>query len=582
MLLTYLKRSREMKKIILNNKLLTPFLLCLVSCILPIVSLAQVGVGINYAGVAPNTSALLDIDAGTGTKKGLLIPRIALVSSTDATTIAAPAATLMVYNLGTGGLTPAGYYYNSGTSGSPVWVQLLNGGSPGTSWNISGNAGTTAGTHFLGTTDATALVFKTNNTEALRILSGGNVGIGITNPSHKLFVEGNTYVNGSFNIGSLYYSGLQTISVAAGTETWINLVTIPNNHYVRIQFRAGSNNSEEMATIDAFGTYFINTTGITVQRQTYNDHLEEVRVTGTDAGPKTVYIRIKTSTGFAPTVNWRVIESNGSVTINNIEASPTGGAALIVSGNLVTATNTDFRIAGSVGIGTTSPSAKLHIVGPNGAPASSGTTQNAHLRLSPVGDVTLDMGVNASSNYSWLQSNDLRDLSINYFLALNPNGGNVGIGTTAPTAKLQLGSVYSLSFNSDGATLNNAADAAIFHNGYLYNNAGAVGYKWVTTHGGFGSRGIQFGYGTPGSDGIKFFADGVASTADAAYTPTQRMIIANNGNVGIGLTNPGAQLQVNSSAARVEIINSTSGVGGYLEFQSSGTSKGLFGAGATP
>ena len=44
-------------------------------------------------------------------------------------------------------------------------------------WNIIGNAGTTAGTNFIGTTDNQPLVFKTNSTENMRILTSGNVGI---------------------------------------------------------------------------------------------------------------------------------------------------------------------------------------------------------------------------------------------------------------------------------------------------------------------------------------------------------------------------------------------------------------------
>src|ERR1700746_3430741 len=87
-------------------------------------------VGINNTGALPNVSALLDVDAAPGNNKGLLIPRIALTSSTDATTIVTPANSLLVYNNGTGGLSPAGYYYNSGTPVLPVWVQLLNGGAP--------------------------------------------------------------------------------------------------------------------------------------------------------------------------------------------------------------------------------------------------------------------------------------------------------------------------------------------------------------------------------------------------------------------------------------------------------------------
>lgn len=38
-------------------------------------------------------------------------------------------------------------------------------------WNLTGNSGTTSGTHFLGTSDDKDLVLKTNNTERMRILS---------------------------------------------------------------------------------------------------------------------------------------------------------------------------------------------------------------------------------------------------------------------------------------------------------------------------------------------------------------------------------------------------------------------------
>jgi microcystin-dependent protein len=78
---------------------------------------------INATGALPDISAMLDIASGN---KGLLLPRVALSSAIDATTISAPATSLLVYNLGTGGLSPAGFYYNSGTTVSPNWVLLLN------------------------------------------------------------------------------------------------------------------------------------------------------------------------------------------------------------------------------------------------------------------------------------------------------------------------------------------------------------------------------------------------------------------------------------------------------------------------
>ena len=49
-------------------------------------------------------------------------------------------------------------------------------------WHLLGNAGTNASTHFVGTTDAKPLVFRTNNTERMRILPNGRVGIGTKTP----------------------------------------------------------------------------------------------------------------------------------------------------------------------------------------------------------------------------------------------------------------------------------------------------------------------------------------------------------------------------------------------------------------
>lgn len=98
------------------------FLLCVNS------SFGQ-NVGINSTGASPDISAMLDV---VSSSKGLLLPRVALVSSTDAATIANPATSLLVYNTnasitGTYG-DGIGYYYNAGTSGSPSWRKLAGAG----------------------------------------------------------------------------------------------------------------------------------------------------------------------------------------------------------------------------------------------------------------------------------------------------------------------------------------------------------------------------------------------------------------------------------------------------------------------
>ena len=98
---------------------------------------------------------------------------------------------------------------------------LVVGAAPGTTnpaWMILGNAGTVAATNFLGTTDAIDLVVRTNNVEQMRVLSTGNVGIGLTAPLAKLHVQVVAGIavrgtNTGFGSGYLGYSG----SISLGT-----------------------------------------------------------------------------------------------------------------------------------------------------------------------------------------------------------------------------------------------------------------------------------------------------------------------------------------------------------------------------
>ncbi len=64
------------------------------------------------------------------------------------------------------------------------WIPQTNNG-----WQIDGNAGTSPASNFLGTTDNNGLSLRTNNTEAVRISSDQNVGIGTSSPDMKLHVD---------------------------------------------------------------------------------------------------------------------------------------------------------------------------------------------------------------------------------------------------------------------------------------------------------------------------------------------------------------------------------------------------------
>ena len=161
--------------------------------------------------------------------------------------------------------------------------------------------------------------------------------------------------------------------------------------------------------------------------------------------------------------------------------------------------------SGNVGVGNPNPPALLTVSGAN----VSTTTSTPQLVVS-ADDVSerLRIGVNSTGNgSSFLQS--FKEGVGAQSLLLNPNGGNVGIGTTTPGFPLTfadtLGAKISL-FGQSGD-----------HFGF------GIGDSRLQIYSSAASSDIAFGYGS-----------------SAAMTETMR--IKGNGNVGIGTTTPGFPL----------------------------------------
>lgn len=191
-------------------------------------------VAVNADGAAPDASALLDVDATAlpaAAKKGVLVPRIALAATNVAAPVVAPATSLLVYNTATAGAAPTnvvpGYYYWNGAA----WVRFA---TTSDGWLTLGNAGTVAGTNFIGTTDAVDWVIKTGGAaaanERARVLSGGkvvvnNVGVGpFTNDVFSVYADGttngtttNTSVLGTRAINGYTSTGIGLAGFTSGT-----------------------------------------------------------------------------------------------------------------------------------------------------------------------------------------------------------------------------------------------------------------------------------------------------------------------------------------------------------------------------
>lgn len=108
-----------------------------------------------------------------------------------------------------------------------AWVNILTGS---TGWSLLGNAGTTAGTNFIGTSDSRDLVFKTNGTEVFRFTSAGaydtTFSTGLLHSDSSGILTSSTLVNADVNASAaIAYSKLAAMSTGqallgnAGTPT---------------------------------------------------------------------------------------------------------------------------------------------------------------------------------------------------------------------------------------------------------------------------------------------------------------------------------------------------------------------------
>jgi len=215
--------------------------------------------------------------------------------------------------------------------------------------------------------------------------------------------------------------------------------------------------------------------------------------------------------------------------------------------------------AGNVGIGTSSPSSRLTVVSSTSSLAQFTGPEYSQIRHS---DGTRTLFTQVFNNEARLFTETSTPLTFgtnNSERMRITSAGDVGIGTTSPSQKL----------NVVGNTL-----IPITNSYFCYTN--------------------DYGIGTPDSNGLQVFA----SNGDVlrfghrtgGTTFTEDMRIASNGNVGIGTASPGERLTVAATANNAARITSTATTtalvldntnanawGSNIAIATGGTTAGFFG-----
>ena len=263
------------------------------------------------------------------------------------------------------------------------------------------------------------------------------------------------------------------------------------------------------------------------------------------------------------------VQQLGAGAVMNV-ATTTGSSALFVSST------------GQVGVGTTGPNGTAHVwnVAATGGPKLSigDNTAFAPGGLHSIAALTSTLGAGNGNSIILGRTNATNDafqmtfmnvaqgsttnyLGFNAFgssytaaLAITA-GGNVGIGTTSPSALLQIRGTTNIGGQQGTPSSNTIAS---FLNDLTYGTNEAVDIEIGSQSRQIGNFGSVYKYrvGTINSGtaygGSNFYINAVP-TAAGAYTSDgtalNRMTIRYDGNVGIGLTNPREILQVNSTTS---------------------------------
>ena len=383
------------------------------------------------------------------------------------------------------------------------------------------------------------LIIRSSGVEQVRFASTGNVGIG--NPADSggngaldslvtLRVGGDlTTPQGDAGQGTLQLRGYSAANnQRVGTIEFVDGRSGPDNIISRVS------SSRDTAIGNGNLRFDIASSAGTLS--------EAMRIRSTGA--------IKFNTYGAGTFTGTVTQKLGVDSSGNVIEMPIGAGPVDGSGTanyLARWIDSDTLGIGAaydngtnVGIGTTGPNALLNVQGDSDPTilinAETGNSANS----GKLAFAETDGG----AHQAWMKYDgsanrlEIGTSQVSQAFVINRTDGNVGIGTTSPSTKLQISSTMSseptsnIFLDVDGSNTTGGGGSIIF--GTSSSAGSTTSYNAKIT-------GTRVAGGSGGDSSLGFWTTLVSSN----IAPQERMTITKEGNVGIGTTSPTYKLQVN-------------------------------------
>ena len=405
---------------------------------------------------------------------------------------------------------------------------------------------TNSGGLYIATNSSHPISFAPNASEAMRIAVGGSVGIGTTSPYGRLELSGSGQswttapairMWDSFNSKGWLVGNVNNITAG---DFYIRTLPSVNG--------APSTGQQEFTIKHATGNVGIGTTS----------PASKFHIAGADA-----WLTLQRTSGTTNIIDFTDASSNrigyvGAIS-SNITISAAAGNSIIFAPNNAEAAR--ITSTGAVGIGTSSPSQKLHVEG------SIALAYGSSLHAANATYTTLlETGYNGSSDFVSLYTagNNAANATAKITMLAN---GNCGIGTSSPAQKLDV--------RGSSGTIIQAKDSASYCGLVIDSGAASTPFTRLSVN--------AVGKFETGYFNNLYYLNNNTGVDDTGAA----MVITSAGNVGIGTTAPNAKLNVfgavgsGSVTVQEDLLhiggNELGGVGGYAGIRLAGTSSSSYG-----